>query len=408
MGAKKTHLWAEDTVEADGMIIVRATIEVPKKDRISLWYRIPSEYKLSISGNSDPFVIGVLFLTMAEGTDIKVHGEVSPSLLFNLEEFQAAWTCWRPNKYSKIEICADVEREQPLANNSDSAIAAFSGGVDSCFTVWRHHKKASGRSKSHVNSGLMIHGFDILLNEKEAFTRAAKKSAKMLRSLGLTLIPVATNFRELDQDWIDSHGAGLASCLMLFQGAYVSGLIASSSPYNALSLPWGSNPLTDWMFSSDSFKIIHDGASFIRREKIREITKWPEAMKFLRVCWEGENYERNCGRCEKCVRTILSFRVMGYGLPECFDQDISDDVILALNGLRGNRLYYLEEILSFARASHIKESWVYALETCVKRNRLLSSERPKSIGQRLRKKLAFRKRLSMLKSEGWAFFKNKT
>ena len=44
-------------------------------------------------------------------TDLHVHAGVSPSLLRNLEEFQAAWACWRPGHYARIGISADAERE---------------------------------------------------------------------------------------------------------------------------------------------------------------------------------------------------------------------------------------------------------------------------------------------------------
>ena len=401
MGTKKTHLWAEDTVEEDGMIIVRATIEVPKKDRISLWYRISAEYKWAISGNSDPFLTAILLFAMTAANDLRIHGEVSPSLLRNLEEFQAAWNCWRPQKYTQIEIIADLEREQEKKINSDRAVLGFSGGVDSCFSAWRHRSGIPNRQSYKLQTGIMVHGFDIPLGQPDIFELALKRSKIMLQSIGMDIIPIETNFRDLEQtslgmleqDWGDCHGAGLASCLLLLQGGYDTGLIASSSPYNSLKLPSGSNPITDRMFSSNTFKIIHDGASYIRREKIRDIVKWSEAMKYLRVCWEGKNHDRNCGCCEKCVRTILSFRVMGYGLPDCFEQDITDDHILALMGLDESKLYHLEEILSVVKFKSINESWAIALEKCVKKNRKMVEGR-KDFWKKTGEKIGILSRLS--------------
>ena len=161
------------------------------------------------------------------------------------------------------------------------------------------------------------------------------------------------------------------------------------------SIPFGSNPVTDHLFSSNSFRILHDGAAYIRREKIREISKWPEALKFLRVCYEGVEHDRNCCKCEKCIRTILSFRVMGLNLPECFEQDVRDDQILALTKLRGANLYYFEEILFQAKISFVSESWVTALDKCVKKNRH-ALDIDKSLMRKLRNKVAFRKRLRKL------------
>jgi hypothetical protein len=370
-------------MESNDHVVKSVTIESQTIGRKKLWYQLPIEYSNCVTKSCDPFVVATLFLSMTGATDLHIHGEVSPSLLRNLEEFQAVWSCWRPKRYTKIEIIAEFEREQEKKINSDRAVLCFSGGVDSCFSAWRHRGGNPNRQSYKLQAGIMVHGFDIPLDQPDIFELALKRSAMMLQSIGMDIIPIGTNFRELEQtslgkleqDWEDCHGAGLASCLLLLQDGYDTGLIASSSPYNALKLPSGSNPISDRMFSSNTFKIIHDGASFIRREKIREITKWPEAMKYLRVCWEGKNHDRNCGCCEKCVRTILSFRVMGYGLPDSFEQDITDDHILALMGLDESKLYHLEEILSVAKFKSINESWVKALEKCVKKNRKMAEGR---------------------------------
>ena len=390
----KIHLWMENRVDKDGFTVARATIEKRNQERIFLWYKVPVEYRHLLTKSCDPFVVGTIFSAMGESLDLIVHGEVSPSLLRNMDEFQEAWMCWLPHRYSKIEITADVEKEQAKAN-SDAAIVTFSGGVDSCFTAWRHKKGACGRLKQDLQTGLMIQGFDIPLDQDDVFKRAANKSKTLLNSLDIEMIPMATNFKEIGRLWTDTHGAGIASCLMMLQGGFSKGLIGSSAPYNRLHVPFGSNPVTDHLFSSDSFRILHDGAAYIRREKIREISEWQEAWKLLRVCYEGTEHDRNCGRCEKCIRTILSFRVMGFGLPECFEQDVKDDQILTLNRLQDNILYYLEEILCQARKLSITESWVNALNKCVKRNRRALNIEQRFI-HRIRKKVAFRTRLRKL------------
>ncbi len=112
------------------------------------------------------------------------------------------------------------------------------------------------------------------------------------------------------------------------QGGYSEGLIPSSLPYHALVLPWGSNPLTDPLLSIRTFAIVHDGAAFTRAEKVKQIAHWRQALQNLRVCWEGDRKDGNCGHCEKCIQTILNFRAVGLGLPPCFDQDVADEEIL--------------------------------------------------------------------------------
>lgn len=386
---RQTHLWPEEVIASDGSTTINITIEYPDSDSQLLWYRLPEEYSSLITPSCDPFVVATVQMAMSQSTDLVVHGQVSPSLLQNLTEFQAAWACWRPERYKQIEITAEVEQELPMAESSDKAISAFSGGVDSCFTVFRHRTGRCGRWQRNIQACVMVHGFDIPLEQQPVFDCAFENSRAMLASLELELIPIATNLKKLQREirlnWLDAYGPAVASSLMLLQGGgYTAGLVGSAFSYHNLMLPRSSNPVTDHFLSSQVFQLVHDGAGFTRGDKIQEIADWSEALQNLRVCWEGAKKDRNCGRCEKCIRTILGFRVAGAGLPGCFEQDVTDQQILKLKGLSRIKLYELELILQDAKAAHLSDSWVRALEKCIVRNRPPTSLKA-ALKDRLRK-----------------------
>jgi hypothetical protein len=284
---------------------------------------------------------------MRTPADLVVHGALSPSLLRNLEEYQTAWANWYPGIYSHIEIQADSEKEQPQAS-SGSVVSGFSGGLDSSFTVFRHRLQNLGRARQNLTAAVFVHGFDISLSRLEAYQRAALNAQVMLDSLDVEMIPMAMNLKQLGDNWDHSHAAALASCLMLLQGGFSAGLIASSYPYSNLEMGWASNPVTDWLLSSASFQIIHDGAGFNRFEKIRAISEWPAALQHLRVCMRGAERDKNCCRCRKCVRTILYFRFVGCGLPPCFEQDASDFQVLITKYPNQSGITILREILAAA------------------------------------------------------------
>jgi hypothetical protein len=365
----KNHLWPEEVAREGDFITLGAVLESPDGGRRRLWYRLPSAYREAVTKSCDPFVLGILFTVMKSPADLHIHGEVSPSLLRNLVEFRDAWASWKPQKYHRIEILADLEREGSRAQG-DEAIMGFSGGVDSAYTAWRHRMGRAGRQQRNLVAGVMLHGFDIPLEEAEVFAGAVGSARLMLASLGMELIPIATNFREIGGAWEHAHGTGLASVLMLLQGRYNTGLIASTYDYSALILPWGSNPLTDGMLSSDSFQIIHDAAGIDRIGKAREISAWPEAVKFLRVCWQGEQKDRNCCRCPKCARTILTFRMLGKGLPECFERDLNNHQILQLRFNGPSEIGFMNALILHAKEASIKASWVRALQFSLMINRL--------------------------------------
>ncbi|AFY67749.1 hypothetical protein [Geitlerinema sp. PCC 7407] len=371
MASRQLHLWPEAPTVTEDLLTAIATLELWDGSRHSLWYRFPVAHREALTTQMDPFVMGTLFLAMRRRADLQIHGTASPVLLRNLTEFQAAWSEWRSHWYQPVDLQADREAEAEAAQYP-GAIATFSGGVDSCFTAFRHAKGLCGRSQQPLKAGVMVHGLDIALDQEEAFWRAAARSQAMLASLGLDLIPVQTNFRALlaglGLNWEDIFGAGLASCLALFQGRYTTGLIPSSFPYRALSFPYGSNPVTDPLLSSHAFRVVHDGAVAARLEKMRAIAQWPDALANLRVCWQGALADRNCGRCEKCIRTILNFRILGVGLPPCFEADISDRAI-AETLVEAGPLTEMERVLEAAQAAQITESWVSALGQCIRRSR---------------------------------------
>ncbi|NEP05692.1 MAG: hypothetical protein F6K25_24930 [Okeania sp. SIO2G4] len=367
----KTHLWQEEIVEANGLMTISVTIENPQQNRQQLWYRIPTNYRPILTSSCDPFVIAIIFLAMNQGTDLMVHGEVSPSLLRNLEEFQIIWSAWKPEQYNIIQINAETEKEQETILATEKAISAFSGGVDSCFTAFRHSRGNCGRQKRNLKAGLMVHGFDIPVEQEEIFSRAAQKSQIMLSSLGMELIPIATNFRKVIKlNWEDVFGTAIASCLNLVKKGYNTGLIPASYAYRDITLPYGSNPVTDPLLSSKSFTIIYDGGKFGRLEKIKEIYNWDEALVNLRVCWQGEQKDRNCGRCEKCIRNILNFRALGYELPPCFPKDVTNKQIANLK-LRGGSLDSMEHILKLIKINQISGFWIKVLQATVLKNRIL-------------------------------------
>jgi hypothetical protein len=360
------NLWPEQpTIQAD-QIETSFVLEDSSGERQRCWYRLPAGCHGAITESCDPFVLASLFTAMHTPADLRVHGAVSPSLLRNLEEYQAIWHAWLPGHYQPVDIQAETEQEAGRAAGS-VAIMTFSGGLDSSFTAWRHRTRQAGRQKEDLQAGLILHGFDIPIKSEKAFDVAFDRSRIMLDSLGMETIPLTTNLRGLGGVLEDNFAALLVSCLSLLQKRFSTGLVANSRPNDVLvhpwALPYGSNALSDRFLSSDAFTIVHDGADYSRFDKTQALVGWPEAMSNLRVCL-GHNpmaRVRNCCRCEKCIRNILTFRVLGLGLPPCFERDISDRQILRMSYSHPMHFSYFSQILEKARRGGIRTSWVHAL-----------------------------------------------
>ena len=268
----------------------------------------------------DAYVFAVLLHAMTNATSLTVHGTLSRSAMLNLDEFQSCWTLWRPQRYRRIDIKPERVIDLPRTAKPRSAIAAFSGGSDSSFTLLRHKKRLLNGPHRDIGAAAIVHGFDVSLANADHLEKLIESRRPFLDYVGSKLMIVRTNVRELGlQNWEDGHGAMLASCLHQFAGRFDCGLISSSNAYHELEIPWGSNPITDPLLSGDQFEIVHEGAAFRKIEKMALLVRHPEAIQGMRVCYEGKDQYRNCGTCGKCVRARLAFLALGMPEPPCFD-----------------------------------------------------------------------------------------
>jgi hypothetical protein len=169
----------------------------------------------------------------------------------------------------------------------------------------------------------MIHGLDIPKDDKAAFDRALQRSERITQARGLTLHRAWTDARGLERrfglSWgPEFHGFALGAVLRLYAGRYGVGVIPSTYAYDRLSLPWGSNPISDPMMGSNEMPVLHHGAQADKFDKVAAICPVDVVAENLRVCWEGKDKSGNCGRCYKCMATHLAFTISGRTEPACF------------------------------------------------------------------------------------------
>jgi hypothetical protein len=273
--------------------------------------------------------------------------------------------------YRPIAISAHSELDDgPFS--SRKGVFAFSGGVDGTFALIRHYYGHAGRRSCQPIAGMLVYGFDIPLKDADAFAAAETSSRRMLEQFGLPLLVVRTNWKEtICGDWADEFGAGLAACLHQFSGIANYGVLGADEDYAHLELPWGSNPVTNHFLSGGTFKIHTEGSAYTRTERVQMIAEHPEIARHLRVCWAGPITGRNCGICEKCVRTKLNFLAVGREAP-CFDTPLTYGQILGIDAELPIQISYLKDIRSSARARGIKGLWVHLISLAIAKNRTIA------------------------------------
>jgi|GEM_PF-712823 len=355
------------TVSGDQLEFACRLVEPASTRRI--WFRFPRASEPRLTRRADPFVLATVVHLLGRVDRLHVHGAVSDGLFANLADFRDAFASFQKQPLSPISFSAD-EIVAPAARGPEfGGITAFSGGVDSCFSAFRHTPLSTLTPKRPLRAALMMHGFDIPLADDAIFQRAAERSRRMIDETGLSFFTGATNLRELPVPWEKTFAAAVAASLSFFQPAYSFGLVPSCHDWTHAHFENGSNPVTDPLLSSASYQIIHDGTRFGRIAKLRHLAEWPTALREVRVCWQGHQLDRNCCRCEKCLRTILMLRVAGVtdapAFPEPLDLRAVENVVIRSKG----GLDEFDYLLSEARRAGLREAWIRPAENALRRNR---------------------------------------
>jgi hypothetical protein len=189
-----------------------------------------------------------------------------------------------------------------------------------------------------------------------------------------------------------NHGAILGAVAHAFAKRLSSVSISASDSIPGLSYvkkynfkPHGSHPLLDPNYSSSDLRIRHADVTLSRLDKTRLIADWEVALQNIRVCgpnWPG----KNCGRCEKCIRTMLALIATGsLKKTEAFPgNDVTDKLVSTINIKKPVFGYsveddYLELLVPLAERG--RHDLVHAIEQLLKR----SHSRNKSLKTRMKR-----------------------
>jgi hypothetical protein len=161
---------------------------------------------------------------------------------------------------------------------------------------------------------ISVHGFDAAHDGwDERFPAPLLENfERVAAATGKQLLPVVTNVRRYGAriaPWTLMHGGAMASIALALGDAFRRVLIAASATYSTVQ-PWGTHPLLDPLWSTERLEFVHDGCELDTIDKTRFIIRSPLALETLRVC-PGYGPAYNCGRCMKCLRTMIDLMQVG-------------------------------------------------------------------------------------------------
>jgi hypothetical protein len=306
-------------------------------DNDYIYFRVPEKFQLHLS--SEWFIAIALLEAMVANRSIEVDSTVpvSQGLCNRLHEIQSIFSCWNSN-LSIVEIFCKTTSEEKSFNAVGSF---FSAGIDSSHTLIR--------KMDDITHLIMLRVFD-MGDDQETWDKHVVSQTSFANSMGKDLIPVETNAR----DWTDSKmiAWGFAHGLLLSALGGALGMrrlyVPSTHTYNEL-FPWGSHPLSDPMWSTESTCVIHEGAGYRRGEKTQDILNHPKIANNLKVCWN--NIHKNCGECSKCIRSMAAIHLLGGEVDSL--PDLSDlSLLKSLKAENQNGATYLEDVMILAKQEH--------------------------------------------------------
>jgi hypothetical protein len=307
-------LFQPEKVNSKGNVRLQAKFELSGNENV-LWYETSEKYgSYMTSERSDAFLVGLLWLALRNGEDIKVIGPLSEKLFYTLNYHLIPFLA-QLYKYKQIKVLCDNLVSTPLPN-AGAVGTGLSCGIDSLSTICSHQEEPvpSNYQISHLTF------FNVGSNEmmgrskwrEKMFNDRAALSAACAKELGKELIIVDSNLNDiLQMSFVRTHTLRNISALLVFQKLfnkyyYSSGYQTTKLKYNydAASYDVISLPL----LSTENVTFLSFGGNFTRVQKTQMVANMEISYKYLNVCLTNIH---NCGRCLKCKRTLLTLEVLG-------------------------------------------------------------------------------------------------
>jgi hypothetical protein len=313
-----------------------ATVHFEEIDRAPKEIFIETEVAFAgdITASPHAFAVGCIIPALYfKERRLVLEERICPRLKEGLEMVMAIMHHWTAGAFAPLTIEAPLAVNDRHAGKKRHAAIFLSGGMDSLAALKRIMDDYARTHPGYPRDALLVHGFDIggviaRGAKLHVFERAREAMAPVGKEAGLTLIPVYTNIRHLCDDrdlWLNQFfGAVLAAAAHAFASRINLAWLGSSYDIPHLH-PCGSHPLLDPEYGSYDLTIRHRDAGLSRMEKLKIVAGWETAFQNFRVCLANVPDKLNCGRCEKCVRTMLELEALGLlDKTRAFDDDAVD------------------------------------------------------------------------------------
>lgn len=303
---EREHHEVTDLRHAQGELSFRALIG-GRDQRV--WLRASDGETAS---GADPVLATCLMPAMRFGGTLELPEPVSPRLMRTQSEYQAVQRAWSlewefmDSQLREVEVVAPTRPPEP-PGESGRVAAFFSCGVDSWSTLLNN---------PDITDLIFVHGFDLMPGAAQHARVAPEAEARVrevAEKLNLTLHVVETNLRELSDPLVlwDAYFPCASVAVAHFLAPRFERVLIANGLDHEVDDPVATARLIDHLWSTEELEIVDDGGRYSRAERTKRIANHPLVQRTLRVCWENREGAYNCGRCRKCLMTMITLEAFG-------------------------------------------------------------------------------------------------
>ena len=314
------------------------SFDAPGREPQRLWFRSPVPPGGEV--DASPFLPALLMLSLHLGEPLAIEGPVSPLLLESVPRASLVLRSWWP-RLAEAEV--SVAQAAPPAGPHATGVF-FTRGVDSWHTALETIDEGAADVRLLGWPGADLPVYEA--GEYEAESAAELRHAAAVAGAALDL--VESNARQMVNPhvhWSDCHG-GLLAAVALAHGGLAEARVAGTLPLGNL-VALGSHPLLDPLWSTEAMRVVHHAPETTRVDKIAALGQRPDVLARLRVC-DHTRPAGNCGRCGKCVRTMIGLELCGLSGIASFDEPLTPGRVRRLSVRTSVERAFAEELLEAA------------------------------------------------------------
>lgn len=306
----------DDSLEVAYKLFIRG-------NEYTLTYRISGDEIDSVPLLCDTVIVSFLVYAVKFGLSFYSEYPVSERLYYNLTKHVIPqMSISKRTQNNIIQINAPLTAEEYHGRWVGTGISL---GIDSFATIHEYKEDCSLNKyelthlvhlKTGAHHGQL--GYYDQQKEDELFLAENKKVKEFCAEQGYKLIVIESNLymvtsTEFGYGFDTTHTFRNLGCILLLQNMFYKYYYASTYNLNEfeLNLDADTAHYEKWVIpyiSNENLEFYSANTNMTRIQKTQYISRFHDTYDNLHVCWYAI---QNCGRCKKCIRTLVTMDVLG-------------------------------------------------------------------------------------------------